>query len=279
MTTAMLALLLAASPFAFEERGGTSLDLKEDGRPVFSYNYGRMWQEGAPKDRARCCYLHPVHAPNGTVVTDDFPKDHYHHRGISWMWPIVNRNGVRHDLWILKGIHRHFVRWLERRVEAERAVLSVENVWTIDGKEVAREQVSIVTHRAQAGRRDIDFTLRFEALGEDLELSGAPEERKGYGGFNVRFAPRENTVIRAGGKEVPRDSDNDRYPWAEMSAVYSGKTATLRITDDPANPGHPIGWCLRKYGFLGANFPGRESYKLSPGKPLVLRYRITLASE
>src|SRR5688572_12125229 len=30
----------------------------------------------------RSGYIHPVHAPNGAVVTDDFPADHLHQRGV-----------------------------------------------------------------------------------------------------------------------------------------------------------------------------------------------------
>jgi hypothetical protein len=66
-----------------------------------------------------------------------------------------------------------------------------------------------------------------------------------------------------------------------MEATYNGKRAVLRITSDPANPQAPHQWCLRKYGFIGAAFPGRsdavQSYTIEPGKPLVLRFRVTVA--
>jgi hypothetical protein len=55
----------------------------------------------------------------------------------------------------------------------------------------------------------------------------------------------------------------------------------LRITPDQNNPAAPHQWCLRKYGFIGASFPGRtdalESYTIEPGKPLVLRFRVTVS--
>jgi hypothetical protein len=253
--------------------------LTEAGKPVFTYNFGMMLAEGVPADRRRCCYLHPVHAPNGAVVTDDFPKDHYHHRGIAWMWPVVKLTGVRHNLWEMSGMDRRFVRWLEKKADGERAVLGVENEWRIGGKTVAREQVTMVAYREQAGSRDLDFTLRLEATGSMLELSGAPEENKGYGGFNIRFAPREKTTIRTLGNPDAPDSNNERHGWAELRGVYQGKAAAVRITDDKGNPDWPVGWCLRHYGFLGANFPGTATYRLEPGKPLVLRYQITLRGD
>jgi hypothetical protein len=55
----------------------------------------------------------------------------------------------------------------------------------------------------------------------------------------------------------------------------------LRITSDDKNPGVPMQWCLRNYGFIGASFPGRtasvDHYTLEPGKPLTLRFRVRIA--
>jgi hypothetical protein len=40
-------------------------------------------------------------------------------------------------------------------------------------------------------------------------------------------------------------------------------------------------WCLRKYGFVGASFPGRtaavDHYTLEPGKPLTLRFTVRVS--
>ncbi len=83
--TAALALghaTAADSPFAFKETTAASLALSERGRPVFVYNFGGILAEGAPETMRRSTYLHPVHAPDGTVLTDDFNPDHRHHRGI-----------------------------------------------------------------------------------------------------------------------------------------------------------------------------------------------------
>jgi hypothetical protein len=70
---------------------------------VLAYNYGAQLPAGVADDRKRCCYVHPLWAPNGVVVTDDFPKDHYHHRGVFWAWQIVRFEGKQYDMWHLKG--------------------------------------------------------------------------------------------------------------------------------------------------------------------------------
>ena len=275
----LAALPLVAQPFAFRERSADTLELTDRGAVVFAYNHGMILQEGAPANLRRSGYLHPVHAPNGAIVTDDFPKDHYHHRGISWMWPVVMIDGVRHDLWVLRGIRARFVRWTERVATGRNATLGVENGWFTGEMQVVREHVTIRVHPVAGNRRDMDFTLRFESLGKAMGLSGSPDQNKGYGGFNIRFGPRENTVIRTAPGEQASDSDLKPQPWAELAGTFGSQRAGVRITVDSANPGFPNGWCLRHYGFLGVSFPGLGTHTLEPSRPLELRYRVTLFSE
>jgi len=273
------ALAAAQTGFTFEEPGPVSIRLLENGRPVYVYNYGKVLPEGVPEDRARCCYLHPVWAPNGVVVTDDFPKDHLHHRGIFWAWPVVRYRGVRYDLWLMRGVERRFSRWLAREASPRRARLAVENAWFVGDEQIVRETVEIVAYPVRHGSRRLDFHLLFEALRGPVTLSGAPKPGTAYGGFCVRFAPRRETRITTE-TGVLREENSNLVPsrWAQLEALYDGGRAALRIDIDPANPGYPNGWCLRHYGFLGVDFPGYDSYLLKPGEPLELRYRVTVAA-
>lgn len=271
-----LLALLAAGPFTFEEISPASLALKENGKPVFVYNHGMMSKEGVPETRNRCCYLHPVYTPGGTVLTDDFPRDHYHHRGISWMWPVVKVDGAEFDLWAIKGIRHQFVRWVAREAGPQSARLAVENGWFTAQRQVAKELVEVVAHPSHGGRRTLEWTLTVEALGAPLAIAGAPEERKGYGGLGFRFAPRENTVLRTDAGVEPKDTNMIPHPWAEIEAVFGGQKGGARIEVDPSSAGYPNGWCLRRYGYLGVNYPGLEPVTIEPGKPLKLKARITL---
>jgi hypothetical protein len=284
MTRIAVFLCLAArlwpqSPFMFREISPASLELAENGRPVLVYNFGMMRPPGVPEDRSRSSYLHPLYAPDGMVVTDDFPRDHYHHRGLSWMWPVVRIEGTQYDLWDLRGIRTQFVRWLAREVRPGQARLGVENGWYVGDRKVLKETVEIVARPAQAGRRRLDLTLSFEALERSIEIAGAPDQQKGYGGLSLRFAPRHETVIRTEAGSVERDSNMVPHAWAELEGTFQGGWAGARIDIDPANPGFPNGWCLRPYGFLGVNFPGLKAYTLVPGRPLVLKYRVAVFSK
>lgn len=273
-----LTLALAAAAFSWTDAGGR-LELRDNGQPVLAYVYEKQLANGAPEIKRRSGYIHPVWAPNGAVLTDDFPRDHWHHRGIFWAWPVVRHGDRKLDLWTLTGgIDSRFVKWL-RRKDGATAELGVENAWYIADKQVLREQVQIAIQPVRGNARKFEVSLRLEAMGEPVELVGSPDNNKGYGGFSVRFAPRTETVIRTEAGVEARDTDMVPHPWAEIEANFGGKKARLRIDQSPENPGYPAGWCLRKYGFLGVNYPGLQPLRLEPGKPLTLRYVVTVAGE
>jgi len=156
----MIAALLLAFSFQDHPAAG-KLDLSDGGKPVFTYNYGMQLAPGVPDSRRRSGYLHPVWAPDGTVLTDDFPADHYHHRGLSWMWPVVMIEGKRYNLWEIEGLRQKFARWTARETKPGSARLGVENGWYLGDRRVACETVEILVHPASAGRRILDLTLRF----------------------------------------------------------------------------------------------------------------------
>ena len=268
-----------AAGFTFEEAEGQYLHLREGGAPVLTYNFGMVLKPGARENLRRCCYVHPLYAPDGTPLTDDFPQDHLHHRGVFWTWPIVRVDGETYDQWLVRGAQDRFVRWIEKKAEPQTAKLAVENGWFAGERKLLKETVAIYVKRAKGNTRELDFQLLLEALDKPVEIEGTPEGNKGYGGFSVRFAPRQETVITTDTGKESKDTDMAPHRWAELKAQFQGKPAALRIEIDPSNPGAPNGWCLRHYGFLGVNFPGREPFRIVPGKPLSLKYIVTVSGQ
>ena len=78
---------------------------------------------------------------------------------------------------------------------------------------------------------------------------------------------------------LANSSDSDMVPnaWAELTGNFANGRATTRITIDPGNPNFPNGWCLRHYGFLGANYPGVTPVALDG--PLTMKYVMTFTGE
>ncbi|MEW6071161.1 MAG: DUF6807 family protein [Planctomycetota bacterium] len=263
----------AAFAFVDDPAAGVLL-LREDGAPVLAYRYGDQLAPNVPADRTRSSYVHPIHGLDGEVLTDDFPADHQHHRGLSLMWPRMRVGEQGLELWHIRGLRSLFRGWVTRATTPAAALLEVENAWVMDGgPEAAREEVAYLVHRAAASGRAIDVRYRITAGSRPVALQGQVD--KGYGGLNLRFAPREETVIttEAG---VAADADLTRFAWADLSARFGGRaeSAGIAIFVAPAHPGFPPGWTLRHYGDLNVAWPGLAEVVLAPGEEVVLRYRL-----
>lgn len=273
---------LQSPVFSFLDNGNGQMTIAEAGKPVFTYNYGRQLKDGVPERYRRSSYIHPVYDLMGNILTDDFPDDHYHHRGLSWMWPKVFVNGIRYDLWHiygmqgeLPGIHQVFEKWIIKDTGPICATLAVKNVWELeDNRKVMDEWVYIRTFRACGETRTIDIKLVWKAL-EPVSIEG--QDVKGYGGLNFRFAPRnETTITSLLGRE--KDSDLKEIPWADESGKFGSNDyfSGVSIFQHQKNADFPAGWCMRHYGFLGVAWPGIDPYKMKKGDRLSLRFRILI---
>jgi hypothetical protein len=269
------------APFVWKDTGGGALALSERGKPALVYNYGPQLRPGAPQERRRCCYIFPVYTPSGVSMLDDFPKDHWHHRGIFWAWPVVEVSGKQYDLWMTMTVKHRAGEAPVTHASATDARMEVRNYWEVDGKNIVRENLRLRVAPAEGLAREFDVELTLEALGAPVTLRGSREPGKSYGGFSARFAAREDTILRADGETLSQDEDVTPRRWAELEGVYGGKKAVLRITPDSKDAGAPYQWCLRKYGFVGASFPGRtetaDGYTLEPGKPITLKFRVRVS--
>lgn len=267
------------SPFSFHESEGVTLRVEQSGKPVLAYNFGTITNEKVPVTehrRSRACYVHPVWGLNGEILTDDFPKDHYHHHGIFWTWPHVKIDGQQHDLWAGSTIAQRFERWLVRRTGHLAAVLAVENGWYVGPKRVMRERVWIRVWRATETSRCVDFDLTFIPEDRPIELWGA--EGKSYGGFTMRFkpGPRSETLITVPQGKTSGDLPDTPLAWADFTSKFEGATqrSGAAIFVPPHHPDFPPTWLTRYYGPLCVGWPGVKSKTFPPGEPIRLSYRV-----
>lgn len=246
----------------------------DNGKPVLTYNYGMMLAPGVPEDRRRGCYIHPIYGLNGEVLTDDFPKAHFHHRGLSWMWQVVEVAGKKYDLWTIKGIRDHTISLLDSKSGPDSATLKMANAWITDsGSEALDEIVTITAHKAEADGRAIDLEISLNPVDQPVTLDSSA---RGYSGINLRFAPRQKTVIVTSSGKADKDVDRERYHWSDLSAKFGGakEFSGIAIFDNTSNPSYPTGWSNRFYGILGPSFTGIQPVTIKPGEPLVIKYRV-----
>src|SRR5690606_31989684 len=133
-------------------------------------------------------YIHPLYGIGGEVLTEDYPSDHYHHRGVFWGWP----NGIwkekRVDTWGLEGARQVHVSVTPGKSTPEQTSFAGENHWILDeapDQPIVSETYEVVVHAATELGRALDFTITLKNISDaPLSLRGATTDSKGYGGFN-----------------------------------------------------------------------------------------------
>jgi hypothetical protein len=251
-----------------------TLTVKDGKIEVLTYRFGNQLEKGIDPRQTRSCYIHPLYSLDGKILTEDFPRDHFHHHGVFWTWPIVKTRGQDTQTWHPANLRQYFIRWLKREVEKDIATLSVENAWKLDGQEiVAKEIVTLHIHPVAGDGRAIDFDLRIEAIRGPLTLQGTPDQNKGYGGFSLRGAPMfKGRPVSTDRGEFKGEPNNVTLRWADLSTEEMG----VAIFVSPDHPGFPTSWILRNSyaGFLNVSWPGLEPVVLQPSQPISLRYRM-----
>ena len=268
--------------FRFEAISEASLGIWQSDQPVLVYNHGKITDQRVPKNDHRRhrhgCYIHPVWGLDGEVITDDFPKDHYHHHGIFWTWPHVRIGKEEYDLWTYSNIEQRFVRWIHRETGPIAAVLAVENGWYVGARQVMIERVWIRTFAAQGGRRAIDISMTWIPIDRAITLQGAAG--KSYGGLTMRFASRDDkqTTITVPAGRSTEDLPDTPLPWADYTSQFVGAQALSGATVmiPPTHPDFPPSWLTRHYGALCVGYPGVQAKSFPAGKAFTLNYRVSV---
>ena len=272
---------ISASPMKIVEssEGFTVMDGKE--RVLF---YQRR-PKSLHGEYSRCHYIHPLYGLDGEILTEDFPDDHPHQRGIFWAWHqiLVGDKSVS-DGWILKDFFQDVYN-VETSMDSESATLKVHlywksPAWTDDKgrqKPFVEETTIIRVYRALENMRKIDFQISLLALEDGVRIGGSDNE-KGYGGFSPRVRTPKGLVFTGQkGLVQPRNLAVEAGPWLDFSGDFrgDGNVSGLAVLCHKSIPGYPTPWILRqKESMQNAVYPGRYPVPLSRQKPLVLRYRL-----
>jgi hypothetical protein len=235
---------------------------------------------------ARSNYFHPLYDLDGNVLTEDFPKDHIHHRGIFWAWHQVRVNGMTvQDQWVNRD---SFWTVRDARIgsDGRSASLALQVLWESprfvnaqgERQPFVEERSVTRVHLAEGGIRKIDFHQRLTALVEGVEIGGSADA-KGYGGFSYRIAmPPDIRFTGASGVVTPIENAVDPSPWMDVSGSYgaSGRSG-LAVLTHPSTTGFPQPWILRaRASMQNAVYPGRQPVAIPLDRPVILRYRIVL---
>jgi len=237
---------------------------------------------------SRANYIHPLYGLDGEILTEDFPTDHLHHRGIfcacHQVWFGDRRLG---DPWAAKDFLWDVYDTKILPVDSKSRALQVHVYWKsplwtdANGKQKAfvKETTTIRVYRAQDDIRKVDFQINLLALEDGVRIGGS-EDDKGYGGFTTRILlPDGLSFTGSNGPVEPNRLSVEAGPWLDFSGNFNkdGKVSGLAILCHNSSPGYPQPWILRrKASAQNPVYPGRHPILLSREKPLVLRYRLII---
>ncbi|MEN8117326.1 MAG: DUF6807 family protein [Bacteroidota bacterium] len=237
----------------------------------------------------RCNYIHPLWSVDGTVLTEDFPSDHLHHRGIFWAWHQVWIGDKRiGDPWEIKDFEQNvteleFMSLKDGTAKFNTKVEWLSDKWKKSGKKVPylKENTTIQIHQQAANYRRIDFEIELLALTDNLSIGGS-EDVKGYGGFSVRMKlPDDVSFSGPAGMVFPENTAVQSNGFINISGslLEDNTKGGIVIVDHPENPGYPQSWILRERNSMqNAVYPGNIAIPVSKTEPLVLRYSLLIYS-
>ncbi|NQU84883.1 MAG: PmoA family protein [Mariniphaga sp.] len=264
--------------------GQISMERQEEGILITEGNSNIFLYQIEPKSKeglySRNNYIHPLFGIDGYVLTEDFPADHLHHRGVFWAWHQIAIDGKRiGDGWELKDFIQE-VSEIEFLINRQKyGILKTEVLWkspVLKNKSpYLKENTSITVHPRQGKIRRIDFEIKLLALVQGLSIGGS-EDAKGYGGFSARITLPDG--IKFFGKKgivQPETNAVEAGPYMNINGALAnnGKQAGIVILCHSENPGYPQQWILReKESMQNVVFPGRDPVAISTIKPMVLKY-------
>ncbi|AWW32473.1 hypothetical protein DN752_21275 [Echinicola strongylocentroti] len=260
---------LSAQKLQFKENT-EGITLTEDNLTRFHYQTTTKSLNG---NYPRANYVHPLYGLDGEVLTEDFPEDHFHHRGIFWTWHQLYVDGKRiADPWFCEGISWK-VNSTEQSIHGNKATIQSTVLWLADSLQnepVLEEMVNITFERLKEDAYSITFEITMTALVDELAFGGS-EDAKGYGGFSPRIKLPEDVTFHSEGKTVtPQNLPIKAGPWMNLKGTFDGKKpANITIMGEPDKLPSYQGWILRSANSMqNMAFPGNEPTALPKSKPV-----------
>jgi hypothetical protein len=246
---------------------------------IFFYQRSQKDKNG---EYSRCNYIHPLYAPDGSRLTEDFPADHLHHRGIFWAWHqiLINDKQVA-DGWELKNFQQkvtNFEFMLQKGVGVINTTVEWKSpLWENGKKAYLKEDTKITLYPKISNYRRIDFEISLKALTDRLRIGGSDDE-KGYSGFSARLRlPADVKFTSEKGDIEPLNTAIEVGNLVNITGSFLNgeKLGGIVIRSNPSNPAPANSWILRKSASMqNAAFPGRVPVAIPFDQPLVLKYSL-----
>lgn len=254
--------------------GSDGVTVYENDKPAFFFR-----TRPAPGSEAgRLDYLHPLYAPDGTVLTEDGAASYPMQRGAFWAWPRILIDGKPvADSWNMKGISFTVRDTKFGPGPGGSAELTLKSDWLINsGPELlyaADEVTTIRLYPLKKGARRIEFDTVITSRVDGLQLAGNDDER-GFGGFALRLTGAQGLAFASDGRPVKpafgaiTAGSAMGFAWPGQGPLdHWGLGLACKVDGRPIKQ-----WLLRREASVqNCIFPGRTPVVLSKGRALHLQ--------
>ncbi|MDC6387101.1 PmoA family protein [Maribacter sp. PR1] len=238
----------------------------------------------------RANYIHPLYSLDGFPITEDFPDDHLHHRGVFWAWHQLYIEDKRiGDGWEIRDFEWEVVNIAKEVGKNDLPKLKSIVYWksplVLDKNSkmmpLVKETNWITVYPKIDNYRIIDIKIKLLGLFEDMRIGGS-EDEKGYGGFSSRIRLSEDIKFEdSKGIVIPENTPVQGKDWINILSrtKESNSRYGLVIIQSEKNPYFPNPWILReKNSMQNAIYPhpGARPVSLSNTEPTILQYRLVI---
>ena len=245
---------LGLAQFTVKDNNG-AISIFENEQAVLSFQVAAKSIDG---NYERANYIHPLHDIDGTVLTQDFPEDHKHHRGIFWAWHQILLQGHKiADSWDCNDFAYEVQKANIIKPNDSSIQLLTETEWTSPNllnyqkKRIpfVRESMELIIYAVKENTRRIDISISLLGLIEGIAIGGS-EDIKGYGGFSFRMPmPKDLAFIANGKKIMPQNETIQAGNTMNFTASFNGKNKrSIQITSNSKTSTE--NWILRQKGSM-----------------------------
>ena len=234
----------------------------------------------------RSGFIHPLWSPEGTVMTDIHPPDHFHHMGLWMPWTHTQFEGKRVDFWNV-GDGTGTVRFAKYLGTTEGPVyggfqVEQEHVarQTSKGEQVVLKEVWDVRAYDVGGPKPGYWLIDFKSTQRCVADSPLIQEQYRYGGFGYRGARQwkgDTAAYLTSEGKTRKDGHATRARWCDTSGKIDAWEG-ITFYSHPQNFQHPEPmriWPEYNNNIFFNFCPSQATeWEMEPGEDHVFRYRM-----
>lgn len=258
--------------------------ISQNGKPILRYQKSIATPPYETKDYyKRSGFIHPVYAPGGTVITDDFPVGHAHQHSFFHAWTNTTLEGEKVDFWNqhnkLGDVKHKEVLDLFSTDSTAGFKVTLEHISFKHGPVLKENWTVTALERATYNLWEIDLTQK-NIYTDTLFINDYH-----YGGLGFRgskhWNEEDSTVFQSHmltitSEGLERDSANHSRPtWACAYGKIDNQSVGFAILDHPDNFRYPqpIRVHPEMPYFCKAPMVG-QAFFIAPGEQYHAKYRI-----